>query len=180
MSKILALDEEPQMRQLLECGFSRDGREVEAVGDYDSALERVAGGGFDLLVLDVGVSRVRWQRRGRASGRGWARHALSVPEKVEHQIRSACAGANDFVEKPFAIEELRPGSTPCFGAPTSRPARLPCSDSKRSWKSASRRLVVLGREALHLTLTEYGLFEVLVRMARGAGRSRSRTLLGGS
>lgn len=169
MSKILVLDEEPQMRRLLQCGLGREGHEVDAVGDYDSALERVARGGFDLMVVDVGVPGCGGSdvvERFRA----WSSLpviVLSVPENVEHKVALLRSGADDFVEKPFAIEELSARVHSLLRRSEAKACSSPVLRFEEELEvDLSRRLVVLGGEALHLTPTEYRLLEVLVRNAK--------------
>lgn len=169
MSKILVLDEEPQMRRLLQCGLTREGHEVDAVGDYDSALERVARGGFDLMVLDVGMP-------GRGGSdvverfRAWAGLpviVLSVAENVEHKVTLLRSGADDFVEKPFAMEELSARVHSLLRRCEAKACPPPVLRFEEELEvDLSRRLVVLGGEELHLTPTEYRLLEVLVRHPR--------------
>ena len=104
MSKILVLKEEPQMRRLLQCRFRREGYEVDAAGDYDSALKRVARG-FDLRVLGAGVPGAvagTWSRFRAWSGLPVI--VLSAPENVADMIALLRARADDFVEKPCAID----------------------------------------------------------------------------
>lgn len=169
MSRILVLDEEPQMRRLLACGFAREGHEVDVVSDCDSAVERVARGSIDLLVLDVGAPGCGGSDVvGRF--RAWSDLpviVLSVPQSLEHKVGLLRAGADDFVEKPFAIEELAARVQTVLRRSEAKAASVPVLRFQEELEvDLSRRLVLLGGEALHLTPTEYRLLEVLVRNAK--------------
>lgn len=168
MSRILVLDEEPQVRRLLQCGFTREGHEVDVVGDCETAFERVARGGFELLIIDV------WAPGCGGSGvvgrfREWSDLpiiVLSVGGSLEHKVGLLRAGADDFVDKPFAIEELAARAHAVLRRSEAK-ARSPVLTFHEELEvDFSRRLVLLGGEALHLTPTEYRLLEVLVHNAK--------------
>lgn len=169
MSKILVLDEEPQMRRLLQCGFTREGHEVDAVGDCDTALERLARGGFELFIADIGAPGCEGNDVVERF-RQWSDLpviVLSVSESVEHKVGLLRAGADDFVEKPFAIEELAARVHALLRRADAKVHSAPVLVFDEELEiDFSRRLVLLGGEALHLTPTEYRLLEVLVRNAR--------------
>lgn len=169
MSKILVLDEEPQVRRLLQCGFTREGHEVDVVSDCESALERVARGCLDLLILDVGAPGCGGSDVvGRF--REWSDLpviVLSVPQSLEHKVGLLRAGVDDFLEKPFALEELAARAHAVLRRSDARAQSVPVLRFQEELEvDLSRRLVLLGGEALHLTPIEYRLLEVLVRNAR--------------
>jgi two-component system KDP operon response regulator KdpE len=168
MSRVLVLDEEPRMRRLLQSGFAREGHEVDVVGDAETALERLARGGFDMVVLDVGAPGC-----GSSDVVGRFRQwsdlpliVLSVPRSLEHKVGLLRAGADDFVEKPFAIEELMARAHAVLRRFEAKAESPVLSFGEELEVDLCRRLVLRGGEALHLTPTEYRLLEVMVRNAK--------------
>lgn len=167
MNKVLVLDNEPQMRRLLQSRFSRAGYDVEAVGDAEAALDRLARGCYDLLVVDVGAPGCQG---GDVLGRfrEWSELpviVLSLPRSIDHKVRLLRSGADDFVEKPFAIEELVARAYAVLRRSDAR-GHAPVLAFDELEIDLSRRLVLLRGQALHLTPTEYRLLQVLVRNAR--------------
>lgn len=166
MKQVLVMDDEPQMRRLLQSGFNREGYKVDAVSDGQTALERLARRGFDLFLLGAGapgcggsdvLTRVR----------EWSDVpviVLSVCGSVEHKVGLLEAGADDVVEKPFAIEELTARACAILRRSVTT-GSSPVLTFDELQVDLSRRLVLLGGESLHLTPTEYRLLEVLVRNA---------------
>jgi two-component system KDP operon response regulator KdpE len=166
MRRVLVFENEPQMRRLLEHGFAREGYQVDVVSDGETALEQLARGVFDLSVLDVGAG---CGRDVLARFRAWSDLpviVLGVPQGVDHTVALLRAGADDCLEKPFAIEELlaRADAVLRRSGPPAEPPVLTFDDELEV--DLCRRLVLLGGERLHFTPTEYRLLEVLVRNAR--------------
>ncbi|MBW3547054.1 MAG: response regulator transcription factor [Actinobacteria bacterium] len=163
---MLVVDDEPQMRRLLQSGFSREGYKVDTVSDGHTALERLARRGFDLFLIGAevpgcGASDVL------ARVREWSHLpviVLSVCGSVEHKVGWLQAGADDVVEKPFAIEELTARAYALLRR-SETTGSSPVLTFDELQVDLSRRLVLLGGESLHFTPTEYRLLEVLVRNA---------------
>ena len=167
MRRVLVVDDEPQLRRLVQLGFSRVGYEVEAVADGNGALERLGRGGYDLVVLDLGLPGLDGSEVLRRI-RSWSEVpviVLSVRRSQSDKIRLLQAGADDFVEKPFAIEELT-----ARGAAILKRSKVSSDEALLSFPDLeidlARRLVVLAGQPVHLTPTEYRLLEALATNAK--------------
>lgn len=166
MKRVLVVDDEPQLRRLLQLGFTREGYEAEAVADGKWALERLGRGGFDLVVLDLGLPGVGGSEVLRHV-RSWSDVpviVLSARRSQSEKIRLLQAGADDFVEKPFAMEELT-----ARAAAILRRSTVSGDESLLRFPDLeidlARRLVILDGKPVHLTPTEYRLLEALATNA---------------
>jgi two-component system, OmpR family, response regulator PrrA len=105
---ILVVDDEPNMRAMLELGLSQHGFDVTSAADGAQALEHVRAGTFDAIVLDVmmpridGTSLVPMLRRLTEA----PIIMLSARKDAPDQIAALTAGADDYVGKPFDLGEL--------------------------------------------------------------------------
>lgn len=106
---ILLAEDEPQLAQQVSRAFVRAGHEVRITGDGPSALAAVTGSGFDLVVLDVnlpgfdGLVLLSRIREARLPVRVLM---LTARSEVEDRVAGLKAGADDYLTKPFAMEEL--------------------------------------------------------------------------
>lgn len=164
MAQVLVFDDEPQMRRLLQSGFRREGYTVDTVSDGQTALERLARRGFDLFLLGAGAPG-RGDSDVLARVREWSELpviVLAVCGSVEDKVAWLRAGADDVVEKPFAIEELTARAYAILRRSETM-GSSPVLTFDELQVDLSRRLVLLGGESLHFTPTEYRLLEVMVR-----------------
>jgi DNA-binding response OmpR family regulator len=106
---VLVVDDEASVRQALERALRLEGYAVETASGGHAALDAVARRPPQVMVLDVtmpdldGVSVVR---RMRAAGIDLPVCILSARDEVEDRVAGLQAGADDYVVKPFALEEL--------------------------------------------------------------------------
>ena len=108
MSKILVVEDERKIARFLELEFRHEGYDVETAGDGRTGLERALEGAPDLIVLDLmlpELSGIEVCRR--------LRHDSDVPiimltakDDVSDKVMGLDMGADDYMTKPFAIEEL--------------------------------------------------------------------------
>ena len=163
---ILVVDDDPPIRRMLERTLVAEGYEVTTAADGGSALVEVERAAPDLLVLDVampGLGGLEVCRRVRTKGLGFPVLLLTARDAVDERVAGLDAGADDYLVKPFAPEELlarirallRRGREPAevltFGD-------LVLEVSTRSAQRGDRRLVLSGREA--------ALLELLLRNSR--------------
>jgi two-component system response regulator MprA len=109
--KILVVDDEQPLREALERALKVEHYEVETVENGARALERMKTGGheIDAIVLDVlmpGIDGLEVCRRLRASGDKTPVLMLTARVEVEDRVAGLDAGADDYVTKPFDLEEL--------------------------------------------------------------------------
>jgi DNA-binding response OmpR family regulator len=110
--KILVVDDESELRSLLERSFTREGHEVVAVADGEQALDRAASDAdFDIVLLDValgpGPSGYDVARELRARRNVVPIIMLTALDSEADAVQGLEAGADDYVTKPFGLAELR-------------------------------------------------------------------------
>jgi two-component system response regulator MprA len=109
--RVLVVDDEPAVREALERALRLAGYEVELAADGEEALVRIGlePGAADLLVLDVLMPRLDGLevcRRLRKAGNTVPVLMLTARDGVDDRVAGLDAGADDYVVKPFALEEL--------------------------------------------------------------------------
>jgi two-component system KDP operon response regulator KdpE len=162
--KVLVVDDEPQIRRALRTSLEAHGYEVTAVGTGEEGVVRAAEMSPDLVLLDLGLPDVDGAeviQRIRAFSEVPI-IVVSVREGQHDKVAALDAGADDFVTKPFGMEELLARSRAALrrrGSEEPTPSVLRFGDLT---VDLARRLVTRGGETVHLTPTEYGLLEVLV------------------
>ncbi|HET8975224.1 MAG TPA: response regulator, partial [Solirubrobacterales bacterium] len=107
--RILVVDDEPQLRRALERALKHEGYDVELAADGDEALAAVASSGPDAVVLDVLMPKrdgLEVCRELRARGDRTPVLMLTARDTVSDRVDGLDAGADDYVVKPFALEEL--------------------------------------------------------------------------
>ena len=109
MPAILVVDDDAPIRRMLERTLDSAGYEVELAVDGGDALVSIERSVPDLLVLDVampGVDGIAVCRRVRSRGLATPVLLLTARDGVEDRVRGLDAGADDYLVKPFATEEL--------------------------------------------------------------------------
>src|SRR5919204_3882097 len=109
--KILVVDDERAVRESLRRALQLEGYDVELAADGGEALRRLAipQDEPDAVVLDVlmpGIDGLEVCRRLRRRGRTGPVLMLTARDEVESRVAGLDAGADDYVVKPFALEEL--------------------------------------------------------------------------
>jgi two-component system response regulator MprA len=108
--KILVVDDERAVRDSLRRALELQGYEVELAGDGAEALERLAANGqTDAVVLDIlmpGIDGLEVCRQIRRRGNSVPVLMLTARDAVGDRVEGLDAGADDYLVKPFALEEL--------------------------------------------------------------------------
>jgi two-component system response regulator MprA len=108
--RILVVDDEPAVRESLRRALQLEGYDVALAGDGVEALDLIHGGnGVDAVVLDVSMPRLDGLeacRRLRHEGSSLPVLMLTARDAVADRVAGLDAGADDYVVKPFALEEL--------------------------------------------------------------------------
>jgi two-component system, OmpR family, response regulator MprA len=108
--KILVVDDERAVRDSLRRALELEGYAVELAADGEEALERLGvNGDPDAVILDVlmpGIDGLEVCRRIRRDGNRVPVLMLTARDEVENRVAGLDAGADDYVTKPFALEEL--------------------------------------------------------------------------
>ena len=106
--RILLVEDEEKLARMVELELRYEGYEVEKAFDGRTGLERALAGDFDLILLDImlpalsGMEVLRRLRKERQT----PVILLTARDAVVDKVSGLDAGADDYVTKPFAIEEL--------------------------------------------------------------------------
>ncbi|OMF13695.1 DNA-binding response regulator [Paenibacillus amylolyticus] len=106
---VLVIEDEPKIARLLELELQYEGYQVGKAGSGTEGLEKYAEGQWDLILLDVmlpGLSGIEVLRRVRAKDVTVPIIMLTAKDSVEDKVSGLDLGANDYITKPFQIEEL--------------------------------------------------------------------------
>ncbi|MGM9615310.1 MAG: response regulator transcription factor [Oscillospiraceae bacterium] len=107
-AKILIVEDEPKIARFVELELVHEGYAVEKAADGRTGLDMALQGGFDLLLLDVmlpGLNGLEVLRRLRNESQVPV-IMLTARDAVMDKVSGLDMGANDYITKPFAIEEL--------------------------------------------------------------------------
>jgi two-component system, OmpR family, response regulator MprA len=110
--RILVVDDERAVRESLRRALELEGYEIDLAADGQEALSRLMENGGsqpDAVILDVlmpGVDGLEVCRRLRKGGNGVPVLMLTARDEIENRVAGLDAGADDYVTKPFALEEL--------------------------------------------------------------------------
>jgi two-component system KDP operon response regulator KdpE len=163
-SRILVVDDEPQIRRALVINLRARGYEVDVAESGERALELAARHHPDAVVLDLGLPGIDGVDVIRGL-RGWSQVpivVLSVRDQESDKVAALAAGADDSVAKPFGMDELlaRLRAALRRGAPAEEAAVITTPDF--TIDLAAKRVTRDGVE-IRLTPTEWHIVEVLVR-----------------
>jgi two-component system, OmpR family, KDP operon response regulator KdpE len=168
-ARILVIDDEPQIRRFLDIGLRAEGYSVVTAATAEEGLALAATQQPDLVILDIGLP----DRDGHevlAQLRQWTQVPvlmLSVRDSEHEKVRALDHGADDYVTKPFGIQELMARLRVLLRNRGAEPAAPPRYDDGRLVVDLARREVFLDGGALALTRKEYA---VLAHLLRHAGR----------
>jgi two-component system, OmpR family, response regulator MprA len=165
--RVLVVDDEPPVRQALDRAFRFEGYQTEMANDGAAALGAHAEHPADAIVLDVAMPRMDGLevcRRLRAAGDRTPILMLTAKAAVNDRVAGLDAGADDYLVKPFALEELLAR----VRAMLRRSG--PSDDEVMRFSDLSldpgTREVRRGDRLIELTRTEFLLLELLLRNAR--------------
>jgi len=164
VSLVLVVDDEPQIRRALRTSLEAHGWEVATVGTGEEGVLGAAEMGPDLLLLDLGLpdmdgTEVIVRIRGFSDV---PVIVLSVREGQHDKVAALDAGADDYVTKPFGMEELLARARAAVRRVQPVDPAAPVMRYGDLEIDLARRLVTRDGEQIHLTPTEYGLLEALV------------------
>ncbi|GAA3023807.1 MULTISPECIES: response regulator [Streptomycetaceae] len=177
MTRVLVVDDEPQIVRALVINLKARKYEVDAAHDGASALELAAARHPDVVVLDLGLPDMDGVEVIRGL-RGWTRVpiiVLSARHASDEKVEALDAGADDYVTKPFGMDELlaRMRAAVRRAEPVAGEADSLVVTESFTVDLAAKKVNRDGAD-VRLTPTEWHLLEVLVR---NAGRLVSQTQL---
>jgi two-component system response regulator MprA len=166
--KILVVDDERAVRDSLRRALELEGYEIELAADGNEALSRLESPDEpDAIILDVlmpGVDGLEVCRRLRSAGNTLPVLMLTARTEVEDRVAGLDAGADDYVTKPFALEELLARMRALLRRTSDetgevlRFADLELDPGTRDVRRGSRQI--------ELTRTEFSLLELFLRNPR--------------
>jgi two-component system response regulator MprA len=163
---ILVVDDDAPIRRMLDRTLQAEGYEVEVAADGGAALAAVERKAPDLVVLDVamdGVDGIAVCRRLRAKGLALPVLLLTARDGVPDRVAGLDAGADDYLVKPFATDELLARVRALLRRGQSPVEVLALGEL--TFDLASRE-VRAGGEVVRLSGRESALLELLLRNAR--------------
>lgn len=161
--RILVVDDEPAVRASLKRALDQAGYEVTVAADGREALHQAALADPDAVVLDVvmpGLDGVEVTRALRAEGNTTPVLLLTARTEVSDRVKGLDAGADDYMAKPFALDELLARLRALLRRAGDSDGELRFGDlrldplSHRAWR---------GERELDLTRTEFSLLELFLR-----------------
>jgi two-component system copper resistance phosphate regulon response regulator CusR len=173
--KVLVIEDDPTVGQFVKRGLEEHRWIVDLIADGDEGERMAAGGSYDLIILDMrlpGKSGLEVLHGLRSRGVERPVLVLTAQDAIDSKVETLRAGADDYVTKPFAFEELlarvealsrRPRA---IVSPTLRVADLELNLDTREVSRAG--------SPVDLTPKEYTVLEYLMRHA---GKVMSRTLI---
>ena len=166
MLSVLLVDDDPPIRRMLERTFTAEGYRVEAAAGGGEALAAVERSVPDLLVLDVampGVDGLAVCRRLRSRGLAVPILLLTARDAVPDRVAGLDAGADDYLVKPFASEELLARARALLRRGNEPGELLAFGDLVLDVRARSARR---GENEIHLSAREAELLELLLRNPR--------------
>ena len=169
--RILVVDDDRAVRESLRRSLQFNGYQVELAADGQQALDAVTAQRPDAMVLDVMMPRLDGLevcRRLRGTGDDLPILVLTARDAVSDRVAGLDAGADDYLPKPFALEELLARLRALLRRRATEPAGTvspPLSFADLSLDPVTRE-VRRGERPISLTRTEFALLELLLRHPR--------------
>ena len=166
--KILVVDDERAVRESLRRALELEGYEIDLAENGEEALRRIQSQPEpDAVILDVlmpGVDGLEVCRRLRGAGSRLPVLMLTARVEVENRVEGLDAGADDYVTKPFALDELKARLRALLRRTTDGAGDvLRFADLELD---PGTREVRRGGEPIELTRTEFSLLELFIRNPR--------------
>jgi two-component system KDP operon response regulator KdpE len=174
-TKILIVDDEPQILRALRAGLAAQGYEVVSAADGEEALDKASAELPDAIILDLNLPRKSGLDVCREL-REWSSApiiVLSVRDSEKDKVTALDLGADDYLTKPFGTDELLARLRVALRHAAGREgASEPVVHAGNITIDLARHVVERGGEEIHLTATEYNL---LAYLATNAGRVLTHT-----
>jgi two-component system KDP operon response regulator KdpE len=164
MSRVLVVEDEPQMQRALTTNLRARGYDVDEAASGEEALALAASRHPDVVILDLGLPGIDGIDVVHGL-RGWTTVpilVLSARDDEASKVHALDVGADDYVTKPFGMDELLARLRAALRRATPADEEPMVSTNDFVVDLAAKR-VMRGSEAVHLTPTEWQVVEVLVR-----------------
>jgi len=172
VSRVLVVEDEAHIRELIQLHLGLEGLDIEAAGDGQEALVRANSQPFDLIILDLmlpGVDGISIARAIRRDGPNTDVPILMLTARSEEsdKVLGLESGADDYLSKPFGVRELVARARALLRRPRRSQLQAEAASGERPLEihglriDQSRRLVKINGEAIDLTAQEFRLLLVL-------------------
>lgn len=163
--RILVVEDEPKIAAAIKKGLEQEGFSADVVSDGDSGLSYAESGDYDLAILD-------WMLPGRLDGQKIVEQLrdnnnklpvlmLTARGSVDAKVAGLNSGADDYLPKPFAFDELIARVHALLRRPS--PLVAPIIKIGKLGLNPITKEVTLGQKQLSLTVKEFNLLEYLMR-----------------
>lgn len=164
--RLLVVEDDPALRNVLVERLSREGYAVDGCADGIDGFDYAVSTAYDALVLDImlpGMDGLTMLRALRARGFSGGVLLLTARDAVEDRVTGLDAGADDYLVKPFAYDELSARVRALLRK--SAPARSAMLRVGQMEVDTVAKTVRRGGRLLSLTAREYALLEYMMRNA---------------
>ena len=163
--RILIVDDEPPIRRFLRTALTAQGYRIDEAADGEAALEFLAHNTVDLVVLDLGlpgIDGLEVVKRVRAESSVVPIVILSSRDDEAGKVAALDLGADDYVSKPFGVEELSARLRAALRHRLQQEGEKPLFRSGDLAVDLVRRLVTAKGAEVKLTPREYDLLRLLI------------------
>jgi two-component system, OmpR family, response regulator len=160
--RVLIVEDDPILQDSLTRAMRAAGYAIDLASDGDLALGLLRGGGFDLVILDLGLPKVdglQVLRQARASGCRTPMLILTARDGVEDRVKGLDLGADDYLTKPFSLVELEARARALLRRGQGGSPIVTCGSL--SYDTVGRR-ASMGEVAIELSLREISVLEALL------------------
>jgi len=173
--RLLLVEDEPKVASFIRRALEEESYAVDVCVDGNTGLDWAQGVNYDLIILDLmlpGLPGLQLLRQLRAAGVKTPVLILTARSEVDQRVKGLDAGADDYLTKPFAIEELIARARALFRRASGTPTgTLQVDDLVLN---PVTREVTRAGQRIELTSKEYALLEYLMR---NAGRVLTRPMI---
>jgi two-component system KDP operon response regulator KdpE len=165
MTRILVVDDETQIRKALSVNLTARGYDVDLAATGEEALARAAAHHPDLVLLDIGLPGIDGVQVVEGL-RGWTTVPiimLSVRDSEADKVRALDAGADDYVTKPFGMNEVLARLRAALRRHQPLPEQATVDTPDFHLDLAEKTVTLADGSRPHLTPTEWSIVEVLAR-----------------
>jgi two-component system, OmpR family, KDP operon response regulator KdpE len=166
--RVLLVDDEPAIRRFLRLSFDAEGYQVDEAGDGKAALDILRTKAPDLLILDLGLPDLdgfEVIRQLREFGSSIPIVVLSIRTDEKGKVEALDLGADDYVTKPFGIDELLARTRTALRHRLQQQGEKPVFRSGDLALDLVRRKVMVGDREVRLSPRAYELLRLLAAHA---------------